>query len=112
MLYVPTGLGSILYHLVYIGPMMYAGARIGQILYYQPHIGPMLYHKPYLGPMLWKEALRVATALSKHYDDLPRETMIVTGCCKDLRAPVNVGSHDSGLIVTKDKQVAPYHFDQ
>ncbi len=69
--------------------MLYAGARIGQILYCQSHIGPMLYHKTYLGPMLWKEALRVVTALSKHCDDLPRETMIVTGWCKDLRAPVN-----------------------
>jgi hypothetical protein len=50
--------------------------------------------------------------LSKHRDDLPRETMIVTGYCKDLRAPVNVGSRGSGLIVTKDQQVAPCHFDQ
>jgi hypothetical protein len=57
--------------------------------------------------LLWKEALRVAADLSKHCDDQPRETMIITGCCKDLRAPVNLGAHGSGLIVTKDKQVAP-----
>ena len=62
--------------------------------------------------LLWKEALRVAADLSKHCDDQPRETMIVTGCCKDLREPVHVGAHGSGLIVTKDKQVAPCHFDQ
>jgi hypothetical protein len=62
--------------------------------------------------LLWKETLRVASVVSKHCDDLPRETMLVTGCCKDLRAPVNDGSHDSGLTVTKDKQVAPCHCDK
>ncbi len=51
MLYAPTGLGPILYHLVYIGPMLYS--RRGPMLYAPTGLGPILYHLVYIGPMLY-----------------------------------------------------------
>ncbi len=77
MLYAPTGLGPILYHLVYIGPMLYAGGGLycmpqqvlgqscitsytlgqrciaGAMLYDPTGLGPILYHLVYIGPMLY-----------------------------------------------------------
>jgi len=57
----------------------------------------------------WNEAWTWAQHVSRDADEKPRQTMIVTGCCENLRYTEKWGP---GLTIAKDKQIAHLHFDQ